>query len=450
MEKDIQPPITADLTGRELEILQMLSTGNSNKEIAGRLFISSNTVKVHLRNIFAKIGVTSRTEAAVYAIREGLTTTQTPIPPVPAPEAQEEAPTALPALQEVPPVIIPEPIEKKSRQRYFWIASLVTVVAAGIFGFVMTIIRPPTVATAIPESATAAAPQRWNELADLPTARSGLAVAGYENQIYAIGGETSEGVTGVVECYDLTADTWGTLTPKPLPVTDVNAAVVGGEIYIPGGRLASGGVTDVLESYDPSGNHWQKRASVPVAISGYALVAFEGKLYIFGGWDGKKFLDSVYEYDPDQNQWRERTPMPTVRGFAGAAVAGGKIYVIGGRDGKGTLAVNEEYLPGHDTWLQRAPLPEGRYALGMTSVADILYIIGGEGETNSALLPLQYVPQQDQWQAFESPFSGSWSRLGVIPTGTHLYALGGSLGEVPMTKNLAYQAIYTILIPAIH
>jgi hypothetical protein len=141
--------------------------------------------------------------------------------------------------------------------------------------------------------------------------------------------------------------------------------------------------------------------------------------------------------------------MPTARGFAGAAVAGGKIYVVGGYDGKIALMVNEEYLPERDTWLQRAPLPEGRYALGMTSVADILYVIGGERKTDSALLPLQYVPQQDQWQAFESPFSESWSHLGVIPTGTHLYALGGNLGGVPAAKNLAYQAIYTILIPVI-
>ena len=57
-------------------ILRLVATGTSDNDIARQLFISSNTVKVHIRNIFGKIGVTSRTEAAVYAIHAGLTKTE--------------------------------------------------------------------------------------------------------------------------------------------------------------------------------------------------------------------------------------------------------------------------------------------------------------------------------------------------------------------------------------
>ncbi len=63
---------TTELTEREKEILRLVATGTSNKEIARQLFISSNTVKVHVRNIFAKIGASTRTEAAMYAVRIGL------------------------------------------------------------------------------------------------------------------------------------------------------------------------------------------------------------------------------------------------------------------------------------------------------------------------------------------------------------------------------------------
>ena len=60
------------LTGRELEVLQLLAQGKSNKEIGIKLFISEFTVKGHLRNIFTKLNVLSRTEAISAATRRGL------------------------------------------------------------------------------------------------------------------------------------------------------------------------------------------------------------------------------------------------------------------------------------------------------------------------------------------------------------------------------------------
>jgi len=60
------------LTGRELEVLTLLARGKSNKEMAAILFISETTVKGHLRNIFTKLNVLSRTEATTTAIRRGL------------------------------------------------------------------------------------------------------------------------------------------------------------------------------------------------------------------------------------------------------------------------------------------------------------------------------------------------------------------------------------------
>jgi DNA-binding NarL/FixJ family response regulator len=60
------------LTARELEVLQLVAAGRSNREIAAELFISAKTASVHVSNILGKLGVASRGEAAATAYREGL------------------------------------------------------------------------------------------------------------------------------------------------------------------------------------------------------------------------------------------------------------------------------------------------------------------------------------------------------------------------------------------
>lgn len=60
------------LTHRELEVLALLARGRSNKNIALRLNISETTVKSHLRSVFGKLRVLSRTEAIAVASRRGL------------------------------------------------------------------------------------------------------------------------------------------------------------------------------------------------------------------------------------------------------------------------------------------------------------------------------------------------------------------------------------------
>jgi len=61
-----------DLSEREMEVLQMLLKGCSNKEIGSALFISEDTVKAHLKTLFVKLDVKDRTEAAISAIRHGI------------------------------------------------------------------------------------------------------------------------------------------------------------------------------------------------------------------------------------------------------------------------------------------------------------------------------------------------------------------------------------------
>lgn len=64
--------VEAPLTNREMEVLSRLADGKTNKQIAQELQISYETVKEHVQHILSKVGVTDRTQAAVWAVRKGL------------------------------------------------------------------------------------------------------------------------------------------------------------------------------------------------------------------------------------------------------------------------------------------------------------------------------------------------------------------------------------------
>jgi len=74
----------SDLTPRELEILQFVIAGKTNKTIAAEIYISEKTVEFHLDNIYTKIGVRTRLMAGVWAIQQGL---ETEIGIIPRPRA---------------------------------------------------------------------------------------------------------------------------------------------------------------------------------------------------------------------------------------------------------------------------------------------------------------------------------------------------------------------------
>jgi len=79
LAKDLrQPDGMKALTERETSVLRLVAEGLANKEIARRLVISEKTVKAHLNNVFAKLDVHSRTQAALQAIRSGIAPTAGP------------------------------------------------------------------------------------------------------------------------------------------------------------------------------------------------------------------------------------------------------------------------------------------------------------------------------------------------------------------------------------
>jgi len=307
------------LSGREREILQLVAEGLTNREIAQRLSISPNTVKVHLSNIFEKAGVASRTEATLYAIEH--------------------------RIVEVPGGETVQPASKETLWTYIsdhpWVGLISVLLIVTMFSTILiTIFNSPQ-----SEEIDPATLNRWQELTPMPEARVGLTAVAYDNQIYAIAGEGKEGVSGSVFRYDIAEDSWKRLLDKPTPVTDVGGVLIGEEIYIPGGLGADGSPVDVLEIYDPRHNTWSTGAPLPEPLSAYAIAAFEGKLYLFGGWDGKAPVSTTYIYDPKTDIWDEGQSIGFSMFGAMAAVANEKIVIVGGTNGAKLLNNFNAYFP---------------------------------------------------------------------------------------------------------
>ncbi len=428
-----------ELSEREQEILRLLATGASNKEIASQLYISTNTVKVHLRNIFTKIEVNSRTEAVLFAINSGLVEVATPSVDGKLPVIQsDESPVQTILFPGVSSTVI-------------LLLAVLALAAVAITAF--SFIRSRETASIL-QAESAEASSRWTVLPDMPTARFGLGAVASENLIYAIAGQMEEAPSGAIERFDPVNDQWTTLSPKPTPVSDVGAVILSGKLYVPGGKTTSSKVSSDLEIYDLRRDVWENGPAMPVGLSAYAIASFEGRIYLFGGWDGESFQDSVWMFDPDTKSWQEKSPLPSPRGFAGAAVIGGRIFVLGGFNGQKANNENLIYTPDLEgefstPWHFGAALPVGRYGMGVAGIGDIIGVLGGIQESGDLPSAWIYLTINDTWQELPKPTEEIPAFSGTVSLGNNLYILGGKLGENPTNQNIAFRAIYTVSFPII-
>ncbi len=435
-------PTPSSLTERELEILKLVATGATNQQIALDLFISSNTVKVHLRNIFQKLGVESRTEATMYAVRAGWV--------MPVPAASEDA---KPEQLVMPRLRIP------TWQRVALVSLTIVTAALALStpspkaseraNNPFTDTAAGTVGDAIGTSIS-----RWETRAQMPTARARLAVVALKGRIYAIGGDSVDGVSGAVEIYDPASDTWIRGAPKPRPVLNIGAAALNDLIYVPGGYGALEQASAEVEVYDPARDTWTEVASLPEPLFAYGIAAYDGKLYVLGGYNGIRYVDSVYIYDPALNTWSSGTPMRKPRGFCAAAVTDRGIYLLGGFDGQTESASFELYEPEKEgtrehPWTALTPMLEERGGLAAVSVDSYLYAIGG-GWSTELLNNERYSLALGSWSPLDSPVLGEWRTLGAATLSTQsetaIFAIGG-WNDRPLSTNYMFKAAFRIYLP---
>ena len=416
-----------ELSEREKEILALLATGATNQEIARALYISPNTVKVHLRNIYAKLGVMNRSEAILVGLQEGLIT----LPGV--------TPAAEKAITPPPPLPVGIPHLGK------------VIIGSGVLALVIVLLlllwpyrAMSTTVLALKDAAFSdlhrqempvpqrRAVERWVAQTPAQVPRARAAVAVWQGKIYVIGGENRQGVLNRVDVFDPTRGIWSPAQSKPTGVSNAQAAVLNDRIYVFGGLTSTFAPTDVVEVYDPERDEWFSDISLPHPMAGYALVVWRGKAYLFGGWDGERYLSSVYMYDPTTNEWTLLPPMDSPRAFAAAVVLDDLIYVAGGYDGRVDVADFWVFDParataGENPWSEGPDMFAPRGGAAAVAAPLAIYVIGG-----GMALPVdgaeRFDPVTRTWSRVDTPYGPNWRHMGVAIVGGDIYTVGGWAG----------------------
>ena len=483
------------ISEREREILRLVATGATNQQIAAALNISVNTVKVHLRNIFAKIGVESRTEATVYAIRTGIVAVEetgistindaeaspesgstetgeaeakdhTDVASMALSESSTSSPASstvtLPDSSEQPtvtllsarntsatsspiakPITFPLPATSAPRALP-WLIGGIALVALTITILVANARpdNPPITVTPTSQSVVSDQ-QRWFMRQSLDEPRDDFALTGYdlERRLYVVGGQRNGVVSAAVDRYDPETDRWVKLIDKPTAVSHARAITLRGLIFVPGGEDSTGVVIDRLEIYDPREQRWYDGPALPAPRSRYALAAWEGQLYLIGGWDGQTIRSEVFVYDPLRERWESGPTLPQPRRYAGVAVASGRLYVIGGEGVDGALRDSAWIEPGNDPrrrWIAAAPLPQAISRPAVVGLSSTLLVFDSERREG-----LTYDIDADAWTHLRLPVEARISADAVL-LDSSIYFVGDTRSYGMLSE---YRALYVIFIP---
>ena len=438
------------LSDREREILALLATGATNQEIARALHISPNTVKVHLRNIYAKLGVMNRSEAIMVGLQRGYIT----LPGVPASQEEHEPRQTTVDLPSFP---VGTPGLAGFLLGSLFLGLVMVLLLALWPAWWSTQARPLPRDTAFSDlnAPTSGLPsrrpvERWAPLTPLTTPRSRMAVAVWQGKVYIFGGEGPEGVVGTAAVFDPQRGVWGAIAAKPTPVSNAHAAVLGNRIYVFGGLDARYRPTDIIEIYDPVQDAWQEGGRLPHPLAGYALAVWEDRIYLFGGWDGEHYSSAVYAFDPKTGTWTLLPPMESPRAFAATAVLNGIVYVLGGFDGRVDLAEVWAFDPtaadsGTTPWSALPPMLDARGGAWATAIGQNLYVFGG-GMTTPVEGAERFDPTTHTWARLETPYGPNWRHMGGAVVGDYVLLIGGWAGaHLPFVEQ--YQASFRSFIP---
>ncbi|HEY1014165.1 MAG TPA: LuxR C-terminal-related transcriptional regulator, partial [Herpetosiphonaceae bacterium] len=494
------------LSDRELEVLRLVAEGASNNEIAQRLIISPNTVKVHIRNIYGKLGVLSRTEATMAAIKRGLIAIPGAPPPAPAPEpaptlsaapppailsntqhdpappvspvataappepaadpadpilvfepdpepVANVAPPAADPLDATPPISVDmepaklTPVAREDQPTHVVVSRKLVIGIVGTLAVLAAAVLFLIFIVFEPGQGTPTpgppVAETWAPLTSIPQPVADGAAAFIDQSIYVVGGVGPAGTSAETRRLNLASGVWEGLPAKPTPAADIDAAVIKGKLYAPGGVGRDGAPSATLEIFDLTAKTWSSGPALPAPRTGYGLAAFEGELFVIGGRDASGPVATTLIFDPDTQQWREGAGLPIPLQDAAVAARRDEIYLLGGTTAGGQPSLATfRYSLGQ--WQRAADLPAPRSHAAAVAVSDQIFLIGGS-ETSASIL----VFAGGAWSEAKINTGYPLSRHMLVSDERNIYALGGWNGTTSLADVRRWQPSFQVYIPGV-
>jgi N-acetylneuraminic acid mutarotase len=230
----------------------------------------------------------------------------------------------------------------------------------------------------------------WEEGPRLPAPRHHpMLVASDDGKVYAFGGfnQTPAGDwTARTEVWVFDSQSWRAAPPLPAPQCETVGANLGGRIHLVTGRAPRGAANgnwpdqgDIATHrvFDPAGGRWTDARPAPAPRNSAAGAVIGGMLYVVGGRTVMSGNTARLDrYDPGADRWDTLRPMPQAQGGLAAATASGKLIAFGG-EFPGVFKECWVYDPTRDTWAAGPDMRTPRHGLAGASIGETAYAIAG-------------------------------------------------------------------------
>ena len=224
----------------------------------------------------------------------------------------------------------------------------------------------------------------WRRLRSMPVGLNHPVAVAYRGRLYVHGGYRGRrdlsSATARLFVYNPRRDRWGRLPLSGGPRAAHAAAVLGGRLYVAGGRSQSGELRS-LEVYSFKRRRWRRGPDMSGPARDHMTgVAAGGYFYALAGRDlaGPGNYRTAERYDPRRRRWELLPPMRKARGgIASARLSGGRVVVFGGEESGGTIGEVELFDPRSRSWSSLPSMRTPRHGLGGVSLRNRVYAIEG-------------------------------------------------------------------------